>query len=172
MFRMNLAKLTRLSVNRGAVIGCSLMLLAGTAMAASGPFADFPGAWSGTGKIQPQGKSTERIRCNAKYSSSGADEVALQLACESDTYKFDLSGNFSVASNSQLTGSWTERTRGVGGTATGVARGDNLLIHVESSAFSGNMTLVTHGTSQAVSIDTYGGGEKVHASITLRRGSR
>lgn len=169
---MNLAKFARLAVNRGAVIGCSLMLLAGTAVAASGPFADFPGSWAGTGKIQPEGKSTERIRCTAKYSSSGATEVSLQLACDSDSYKFDLSGNFSVASNNQLTGSWTERTRGVGGTATGVARGDNLLIHVESSAFSGNMTLVTRGGGQSVSIDTFGGGEKVHASITLRRGSR
>jgi len=161
---------TGLLLKRAAVIGFSLLLLAGSASAASGPFADFPGSWSGAGRIQPEGKAAERIRCTAKYSSSGAAEVALQLACDSDSYKFDLSGNFQVASNNQVTGSWTESTRGVGGTATGVSNGSNLLIHVESSAFSGNMTMVTRGGSQSVNIDTYGGGQKVHASITLQRG--
>jgi hypothetical protein len=139
--------------------------------AAEGPFADFSGTWVGTGKIRV-GDEAERIRCRAIYRLSGAHEVNLQLACASDSYKFDLTGDFSADDGNNISGRWTERSRNVGGAAIGAARGGRFQIHVESSAFSGNLVMVTKNRRQSVAIDTQGGGQKAEASITLSRASQ
>jgi len=158
--------------------GCALLLLLWTsgglqpAWAESGPFAGFEGHWSGTGTIKPADKPAERIRCDATYRPRGSSqhEVDLQLRCESDSYKFDLAGQFQADEGNHISGSFTERTRGVGGSVVGNAHGDRMQIHVESSAFSATMVLTTRGRSQSVSIDAQGGGQFVKASITLHRG--
>ena len=152
----------------------ALFLFIGTARqasAAEGPFAELPGTWSGTGKILV-GDETERIRCRAIYRLNGAREVNLQLICASDTYKFDLTGDFTADEGDNISGRWTERSRNVGGAAIGTARGNRFQIHVESSAFSGNLGMVTRGHRQSVAIDTHGGGQSAEASITLSRTSQ
>lgn len=158
--------------------GCVLLLFlcTGTAVqpvsAESGPFAGFDGHWSGTGTIKPADKPTERIRCEATYRPRGSSqhEIDLQLRCDSDSYKFDLGGQFQADEGNHISGSFTESTRGVGGTVVGNAQGPRMQIHVESSAFSATMVLVTRGRSQSVSIDAQGGGQFVKASLTLHRG--
>ena len=86
------------SIRRAAIIGCSaaLLLCAGAgSQAAAGPFSGFNGRWSGTGKVRTQDK-TERIRCKANYrvGDSSGHEAKLDLTCKSDTYSFDLVGDF------------------------------------------------------------------------------
>ena len=88
-------------IRRGAVFGsvaAAWLLSAGLqpALAAAGPFHDFTGAWSGTGTIRQGNGSTERIRCAANYRTRGSTghEVDLQLRCASDSYNFDLVGQF------------------------------------------------------------------------------
>lgn len=141
------------------------------ASAATGPFADYTGAWSGTGTLRPQNGAAERIRCNANYRPRGssAREVDLQLRCASDSYNFNLSGEFAADENNQVTGRWTEHTRSTGGTAIGNANGDRLELHIESAGFSAEVVMVTRNRQQSVSIDSHGGGEVVKASITLTR---
>jgi hypothetical protein len=138
---------------------------------ADGPFADFPGSWSGTGKIRVQGQSPERLRCKANYRPRGNNEsqIDLQLTCDSDSYKFDLVGQFSVDGSNQLSGRWSENSRNVGGTAVGNVKGDRMQIHIESSAFSATLTMITKGKQQKISFDAHGGGQVVDSSITLRR---
>ena len=130
--------------------------------AAAGPFADFPGSWSGTGKIRVQGQNPERLRCKANYRPRGSSqsEIDLQLSCDSDSYKFDLVGQF-TADGGKITGRWSENSRNVGGTAIGDVKGERMDIHVESSAFSANLALVTRGKKQTISFDAHGGGQVV-----------
>jgi hypothetical protein len=142
-----------------------------SAVAASGPFADFPGSWTGTGTIRLASGNKERIRCTAAYrvrSGSGRD-VDLSLKCASDSYKFELTGNFLANESDQISGQWTERTRNIGGSVIGRSRGDRLQVHAESSGFAADLVMVTRERRQTVTIDSRGGGEKVEASITLRR---
>jgi hypothetical protein len=141
------------------------------ALAAAGPFADFNGSWSGAGTLRPSNGATERIRCNATYQSRGSAqrEVNLQLRCASDSYNFNLSGEFAADSDNQVTGRWTEHTRSTGGTAIGNASGDRLQLHIESAGFSAEVVMVTRNRQQSVTIDSHGGGEAVKASITLSR---
>lgn len=166
---------------RTGVTGCLIAALIGgfadrwPSFAAAGPFADFNGRWSGTGTLRQTGQNgtqTERIRCNANYRPRGSSqhEIDLELRCESDSYKFDLSGEFAADEANQISGRWTERTRNVGGTVVGNARGERLQLHVESSAFSATLLMVTRSRQQAVNIDAQGGGQFVKASLTLHRG--
>jgi hypothetical protein len=157
---------------RFIIAGLSALFVAGAADAsiAAGPFSDFGGSWSGTGKIRVHGQDPERLRCKANYRPRGSSgrEIDLQLNCDSDSYKFDLVGQFTADGN-QITGRWSENSRNVGGTAIGNARGDRLQIHVESSAFSATLSMVTKGKQQKISFDAHGGGQVVDSSITLRR---
>ncbi len=168
-------RLCRLPFSR-LVLGASLLVLAAAsplspAAAESGPFADFSGSWSGTGTLRPSGGEVERIRCSANYRPRGSSqhEIDLELRCDSDSYHFDLTGQFTADDNNQISGRWTERTRGVGGTAVGNARGDRLQLHIESSGFAADMVMQTRNRRQSVSLDSQGGGQIVKGSITLSR---
>ncbi|MEJ2624422.1 MAG: hypothetical protein P8Z80_07755 [Pseudolabrys sp.] len=161
-------------MRHAAILACSVLLAvavaAPPALAASGPFVDFKGAWSGTGKVRTETK-TERIRCDAKYrvSDSRGHAVNLELTCKSDSYSFDLVGDFRANASGAISGRWTERSRGIGGTVIGQGRGDYIQILVESSAFAAKLVMVTRGSRQSVSIDSHGGGRVVKASIGLHR---
>ena len=139
--------------------------------AATGPFADFSGTWSGTGTVRTGGNAPERIRCNANYRQRGSSqhEVDLQLRCASDSYNFDLAGQFTADDRNEITGQWTERSRNTGGTAIGRANGDRLDVHVESGGFAADLVMVTRNRRQSVTIDSQGGGQIVKASISLSR---
>jgi hypothetical protein len=169
----------RLSLYSPAALrGCCLIALVSAffiplvpTSAAMGPFADFTGSWTGTGTVRPGSGAIERIRCIANYRPRGSSqhEVDLQLRCASDSYNFDLSGQFTANERNQITGSWTERSRNIGGTATGTASGERLDVHVESSAFAADLVMVTRSRRQSVTIDSQGGGQIVKASISLSR---
>jgi hypothetical protein len=164
------------SMRRAAILGCSAALLlcaSAGSQAAAGPFSGFNGHWSGTGKVRTQEK-TERIRCKARYrvGDSSGHEARLELTCKSDTYSFDLVGDFQADASEKVSGRWTERSRNIGGTVIGQARGSHMQILIESSAFAANLIMVTRGTRQSVSIDSHGGGQVVKASIDLHRNSR
>ncbi len=170
---------SRRSLPRVAILGCSAVLFltmgAGmqTVRAATGPFAGFDGRWSGTGKVRTQEK-TERIRCKANYrvADSSGHQAKLELTCKSDTYSFDLVGDFEANGSQRISGRWTERSRNIGGTVIGQARGAHIQILVESSAFAAKLVMLTRGSRQAVRIDSHGGGQVVKASINLNRKSR
>ena len=168
------------SPRRAAALACSIALLTfggvnlPPASAASGPFAGFPGQWAGTGIIRVktnEGERTERIRCSAANNVRGQSNINLRITCKSDTYDFDLTGDFQADAGHHISGRWSELTRNVGGTGIGSAEGDRLDIHVESSALSGNLAMVTRGRSQAVSLDAQGAGQSVKASITMKKSS-
>jgi hypothetical protein len=139
--------------------------------AATGPFADFNGTWSGTGTVRTGGNAPERIRCNANYRQRGSSqhEVDLQLRCASDSYNFDLAGQFTADEHNEITGQWTERSRNTGGTAIGRANGERLDVHVESGGFAADLVLVTRNRRQSITIDSQGGGQVVKASISISR---
>ncbi|HZD89697.1 MAG TPA: hypothetical protein VE224_06335, partial [Pseudolabrys sp.] len=95
-------RFSRIPLRPAAVLGCVLISLSAgaawnAAAAESGPFTGFNGRWSGSGVIRVKDdnkQTTERVRCQATYRHSGSYDVGLRLGCKSDSYKFDLTGNF------------------------------------------------------------------------------
>ena len=134
------------------------------------PFSRLAGQWSGSGSIELSNGRREPIRCRASYDVLGdRRQLQLNIRCASDSYNFDLMGEFSVDGQNQVAGRWTERTRSVGGTAVGNSSGDRLQLHVESSGFAAELVMVTKNKRQSVTIDSHGGGQVVKASISLNR---
>ena len=164
-------------LGRAAALGFGLALLlcgdlrAQPAQAAGGPFAELPGQWTGTGKIQLEGQNTERIRCSSTNRARGSNQtgIDLQLKCDSDTYKFEFVGDVEAGSNNAITGFWTERTRNVGGSVIGSARGDRIQIHIESSAFAADLVIIARNRRMSVSIDSAGGGVRAKTAISMNR---
>jgi|SoiMethySBSTD1v2_1073268.scaffolds.fasta_scaffold00593_38 hypothetical protein len=143
----------------------------GSAQAAAGPFEDFAGSWSGTGTVSLSNGTNERIRCRASYHVTEAGRLLSQdLRCASDSYKFELQTTVAHQGGS-ISGTWNETTRSVVGSISGRISGGTIQAQASSAAVSANLSVVTRGNQQSVTIQSPGS-EVSEVSITLRRGSR
>ena len=151
---------------KAAALGAALMLSTGASHGQSGaPFAGFDGAWSGNGTVTLSDGNTEHIRCKADYkvNTTGLN-LKQNLHCASDSYKFDLSSD--VTSNGdRISGNWSEASRNIFGNLQGTAGGGRIEVFVEANGFSANLTLLTSGNKQTVSISSKG--EIRGVSITM-----
>ncbi|MEH2514354.1 hypothetical protein V1291_005708 [Nitrobacteraceae bacterium AZCC 1564] len=155
------------SVAAAAVLGLSLVATESMAQS-SQPFAGMSGVWSGRGTISLEGGAREAIRCRATYAVR-ADGNGLQqtLRCASDSYRIELSSNV-IANGGRLTGTWSEATRNISGELRGTTSGGRFHVTVNAGSFAADLTLTTHGNSQAVVIRS-DSGEFRGANIRLSR---
>jgi len=110
------------------------------AQRAVGPFAGLAGAWNGSGRVEMQSGTTERIRCRARYSVSQAGDVLVQdLRCASDSDSIDVNST-SQSDQGSMSGTWTELTRNVSGTLSGRASGGSIQARVTALRFSAGLT--------------------------------
>jgi len=141
---------------RAAGIGAALLVSVAAAHAQSGPFAGFEGSWNGNGTVSLSDGTTERIRCRASYKVDGRGTGLIQtLRCASDSYKFDLSSNVTSQGNN-VSGNWSEASRGIYGNLNGRAGGGQIEVFVEAAGFAANINLTTRGNRQSVSISSKG----------------
>lgn len=145
---------SRLAV-KGAGIGAMLMLSVSAGQAQSGPFAGFDGSWNGSGTVTLSDGSSERIRCRATYRINGGNALSQTLRCASDSYKFDLSSNV-TSQGDNVSGNWSEASRGINGNLNGRAGGGQIDVFVEAAGFAASITLTTRGNRQSVSINSKG----------------
>jgi hypothetical protein len=139
------------------------------AQRAVGPFAGLAGAWNGTGRIEMQSGTSERIRCRARYSvSQGGDVLVQDLRCASDSYKVDVNST-SQSDRGSLSGTWTEVTRNVTGTLSGRASGGSIQARVTALGFSAGLTVNTAGNTQSVTIIPEGNDVR-SIVVTMKRG--
>jgi hypothetical protein len=145
-------------------------LFASAGYAEPGPFTGLGGSWAGGGTVSLGNGSKERIRCRATY-VVGAEGNNLQqrLLCASDSYRFELSSDV-INLGGQLSGTWSEASRNIGGALFGSARGGRFDVVVTSPSFSANLSLTTRGDQQSIVITAPPGGQLVGASIALARG--
>ena len=135
--------------------------------AAENPFAYLSGNWSGSGKIVVSNGSSERIRCRGSYKPSNEDSVSLSLRCASDSYKFEL-GSEITYSGGNISGSWTEASRGVVGQLSGKATPALIQANATSIGVTATLSIATRGTTQSVSMKSPGS-EVSEVSISLAR---
>ena len=153
----------------GAALALAFFLLPAEAHAqGAGPFASLSGSWSGGGTISLASGASERIRCRAAYDvGSGGRAVQLSIRCASDSYNFDLAGSV-VSQGGAITGTWSESSRGVNGTVSGRASGNQIQAYAQGSGFSAGLSLATHGNRQSVVIRPTGA-DVTSVSIALAR---
>ena len=118
--------------------------------AQSGPFAGLAGNWSGGGTVTLDDGSSERIRCRATYRVSGPS-MEMTLTCASDAYKFALAASV-VDQGGNVSGTWSETSRNVGGSLQGRGGGGNFQVVAQAAGFNANISLRTAGNRQSVSM--------------------
>jgi hypothetical protein len=142
-------------------VGLAVALIAGAtparAQAARGPFASYPGSWSGGGAISLASGAVERLRCTAGYRvDDGGATLVQNLNCASDTYKFELRTEIQAA-GSDITGRWFEVTRNAQGTIVGRLSGSRVEGTVSGPGFTATFSLQVRGNRQQVLIRAPGG---------------
>jgi hypothetical protein len=157
---------------RSAMAAAGLLVLVGlpqAARAASGPFAALSGSWAGGGTVTMLSGTKERLRCRAHYNVGGSGaNLDLTLRCASDSYNFELQSKVSY-SNGAVTGTWSEKTRGVGGSIEGRGNGSSIKVRV-SGIISASLALNTVDNQQSISIQAPGT-DLQHVAISLSRKS-
>ncbi len=122
-----------------------------------GPFAGLAGSWAGDGSVIMTDGSHESIRCRATYSVPPSGMTLNQgLRCGSQSYTFDVKSSVVVVSDGTLSGSWSEATRQVQGGVTGIVTPGHIETSVATMGFSAQLTVVTKGARQSVSIQPQG----------------
>ncbi len=127
------------------------VLAVGSATATSTQFEVLKGSWVGGGALNFKDGRTEKLDCNAYYTSS-ADGNALTTAlrCAGPSGKFELRSHLSYASG-KVNGSWEERTYNASGDASGTLNPGNLRLNFRGGV-AGSMTVAFSAASQTVSI--------------------
>ena len=117
---------------------------------AGGAFAGMAGNWHGGGTVTLDDGSRERLRCRATYAVSGPG-MDMVLICASDAYKFDLRASV-VSEAGNVTGTWSETSRNVGGNVAGRGAAGNFQVVASAAGFNANINLRTAGNKQTVAI--------------------
>lgn len=135
------------------------------AHADSTSFANYAGNWSGNGTITIAEGGTERIRCRGTYTvDGGGNNLHQVLRCASDSYKFELTSNI-LAKGSNITGSWSEASRGVNGTVEGSISDGQVTALVQTNGYAATFNVVTRGNRQSVAISSKGELRAVNISL-------
>ena len=152
-----------------AALSTAMLLPLASASYADGAFADYAGHWSGGGTItiaSNNGTNNERIRCRGQYTTSnGNNAVNINLRCASDSYRFDLASE--VRSNGgQLSGSWTESSRGISGVVEGRVSGGQVTASVQTNGYVAAFNISTRGNRQSIAISSKGDLRAVNISLS------
>jgi fermentation-respiration switch protein FrsA (DUF1100 family) len=143
----------------GAAVAGLLFVGAGTRDAQSepGPFSVLNGSWSGAGTIKKSNGASERIRCRSVFAPAGAANLSIRLRCASDSYNFDLTAGVAYQGG-VISGSWQESTQNVNGSISGhsASEGRQVQAVAQTIGVTSNITLITRGNHQSVSIVTPG----------------
>jgi len=134
------------------VLAGAAFLTAGAGSAQQSPFLALSGNWSGSGTINFSDGHKERIRCRAEYQpdARGA-RIEIGLTCASDSYKFELSADAEYEAGN-VSGRWSERTRGAAGSLTGKASVGHINVNAVGQTFAALLNISTRGSSQSVRI--------------------
>jgi len=151
-----------------AVAAIALSATAAPAKAAGGPFSALGGHWRGAGHIELANGTWERIHCRASYEvEPGGRAMHQALRCASDSYNFELRSDVESHSN-RISGYWSELSRNISGKLTGYYRHGRIEVTVKTGEFTAQLTLVSHGNRQSVTIQSKGT-KFTGASIHLTR---
>ena len=135
---------------------------------ASGPFADFEGAWSGTGSVAHQDGTMERLRCSAEYAPRGENMLSQRLRCKSDSTNFDLV-NTIQNDGGRLFGEWLETSRNARGNISGRLGRGTMQGTAQGPGFAASIAVAVRNGKQTVSIRAQGGDINT-VTIALARG--
>lgn len=130
-----------------------LMSLATPSVAADPTFEPLLGSWGGSGTYKLQDGTSEKLKCDAYYTGSGA-QLGIAVRCAGQTNKIEMRSKLS-ASGTSLSGNWEERTYNAGGNVTGKLTESKLTLSF-TGGVAGSIAITYDRTKQNVAIATEG----------------
>jgi len=150
---------------RTAALAAAALMAPALAQADSAPFANYAGNWSGSGSITIANSGTERIRCRGTYTvDSSGNNLHQVLRCASDSYKFELTSDI-AAKGGNISGSWSEASRGVNGSVEGSIANGQVTALVQTNGYAATFNVTTRGNKQSVAISSKGELRAVNISL-------
>ena len=137
----------------GLAAAAACMLALASATAADSPFGGLTGSWGGSGVIKYTDGTSEKMRCNARYSGASAD-MSMSINCSSSAHNINVSGRLH-SSGGRVSGDWSESNLGLSGSASGKAVPGRLSLGLGGSV-AGSLSVSYSGSSQSVSIAVQG----------------
>jgi hypothetical protein len=167
---MNFTKMLRNSRSVGLAVALIAVATHAQAQAVRGPFATFPGSWSGSGAISLASGGVERLHCTAEYRVDDGGATLMQnLSCASDSLKVDLKNQIQ-ANGSDIAGQWVEVTRHAEGAIVGRVSAGRIEGTVTGPGFTATFSLQTRANQQQILIRTQGGDiAQISAALTRAR---
>ena len=138
------------------------------------PFTKFGGNWTGNGLIYLSNGNKEKIRCRAAITPAELMNVIslkLELRCAGDSYNFEIQSELNYA-NGAVTGSWTEKSRGINGNVTGTVNEERFNAVAESQTFTATLELISQTDGKQQVRITSPGSEMTDVLIGLNRASK
>lgn len=133
---------------------CAPALVATTPPVAAdtSPFANLPGRWTGEGMLGLKDSPTEKVKCRATYFlTEGKDELKQNIRCATSGGSVEIKSEITHAAG-ELSGTWQETTRNIGGDLTGKVTPLGFRITVKSQDITANMDIVVKGNKQIVEV--------------------
>ncbi len=116
------------------------------------PFANLPGRWTGEGMLGLKDSPTEKVKCRATYFlTDGYDELKQNIRCATSGGSVEIKSAITHAAG-ELSGTWQETTRNIGGDLTGKVTPLGFRITVKSQDITANMDIVVKGNKQIVEV--------------------
>jgi hypothetical protein len=138
------------------------------------PFTKFGGNWVGSGLIYLSNGSKERIRCRTAITPADLGNIAnlkLELRCAGDSYNFEIQSDLNNA-GSAVTGTWTEKSRGINGNVTGTVNEEKINAVAESQTFQATLEIINQAEGKLQIRITSPGSEMTDVLIGLNRSAR
>ena len=138
-------------------VGATLATAAASVPAFAGPFSAFEGNWTGAGIISVDNGTKERLRCKAHYDVGGdGTTLAQNLTCASDSYKFNVVSNVRATEGGEISGSWSETSRGANGHISGHITPTQISAQVNGMGFTARIGIAARAGRQSVTISPTG----------------
>jgi hypothetical protein len=128
------------------------------------------GYWKGSGRVEFTEGQSEALVCKAYYRSmQPVEQLSIALFCANSAMRIELRAMV-IASGSNLSGSWEERSFNTNGTITGEATANAIALSVTGEGFSAAMQVQQSELNQKVLIAAHGSTFK-QVSVSLTRNS-
>ncbi len=155
------------SYRLAGVAAAAILASTGAARSEGAAFERFGGSWSGVGTVRLTNGGVERIRCRGAYAPAGRDQLRLNLACASDSFKVQIASTM-IRQGERIEGNWSEASFGVSGNLNGSIRGDHIEAAIAGPGVSARLSMAVHGNTQAVTLVSQSQISGA-ASVTLHR---
>jgi hypothetical protein len=164
---LNSTNLAVRALQLGTFVATISILIPATLSRASETFSSMAGDWVGSGTVTANG-NTERISCRIRYATTdGQNSLTQDLVCASASYRFDIASSI-YDRGGELSGQWSEKTRGISGRLVGRLSGNQINAAVEGQGFNASLHVATGDDHQSVSIRPQGS-DVSSILISLRR---